>query len=221
MAHQEREVHEARFFVLRQAVEKHYADLLSFADKLNSGIIHSSLPMGIQSERMWAALHEHLPRAPLWKRIDKMERLNDEIGEIEKKAEQRLLDKVKEESSFKLVSQWGVEGLYDQALLGAMSYHLRANPASKLLDFKTSSLSDTLVTVNYSTWPCAVIPLEQVDKTKEYISNLMTQVCQWPEYEGLQKALSERVKITEEISEELQTIILKRVVPGHCKYCPG
>ena len=48
----------------------------------------------------------------------------------------------------------------------------------------------------------------------------MAQVCQWPEYEELRKTLSERAKVTAAISEELATIILKRVIPGHCKYCP-
>ena len=40
---QERESREARFTVLRQALEKHYADLISFAEKLDSGILQSSL----------------------------------------------------------------------------------------------------------------------------------------------------------------------------------
>ena len=217
---QERESREARSFVLRQALEKHYSDLLSFAEKLDTGIIQSSLPMGIRDDRMWTALHEHLPRSPLWKLIDKMERLNDEIRDIEKKAEQRLLDKVKEEGSFKPVSQPAEPGLYDKALLVAMLYHLHENPPCMLLDISTSPISELLTTVNYERWPCAVVSTDQVDKAKRFITNLMTQVCQWPEYEELRKTLSARTKVTSAIREELATIILKRVIPGRCKYCP-
>jgi hypothetical protein len=222
MAHQERESHEARFFVLRQALEKHYADLLSLAENLDSGIIHSSLPMGIKTDRMWTALHEHLPRSPLWKLIDKMEHLNDEVQNIEKRAEQRLSDKVRAENSFNLVSQpEGPEsGLYDKALLGAMNYHLHENPPCRLLDITTSSVSELLTAVNYERWLCAVVPKGQVEKAKGFITNLMAEVCQWPECEELRKTLSERTKVTAAISEELAIIILKRVIPGHCKYCP-
>ena len=172
MAHQERESREARFFVLRQALEKHYADLLSFAEKLDSGIIQSSLPMGIKSDRMWAALHEHLPRSPLWKLIDKMERLNDEVRDIEKRAEQRLWDEVRKENSFKLVSQPGVlePGLYDKGLLGAMNYQLHQNPPCTLLDITTSSISEALTTLYYEGWACAVVPTDQIEKAKEFIT---------------------------------------------------
>jgi len=220
MAIEERESHEARLGVLRQALEKHYADLLSFAEKLDSGTIHSLIPNGLKDDRMWAALYEHLPRAPLWKLIDKLERLNDEIVDIEKRADQRLWDKVKEDHSFSLVAQFGGQGLYDKALEGAMDYHLHANAPCALLPITSSPFSETLATVNYERWPCAVVPPDQVDKAKELITGLMTQVCQWPEYEELRKTLSTRAKVTGEIREELATLILKRIVPGHCKYCP-
>jgi hypothetical protein len=148
MAIEEREGREARLLVLRQALEKHYADLLAFADRLDSGIVQSYLLMGIKSDRMWSALHEHLPRSPLWKLIDKMEHLNDEARDIEKRAEQRLWDEVRKENSFKVVSQPGMPepGLNDKGLLGAMNYQLHRNPPCTLLDITTSFTSDTLTT---------------------------------------------------------------------------
>ena len=157
MAHQERESREARFFVLRQALEKHYADMLSLAEKLDSERIQSSLPMGIKNDRMWAALHEHLPRSPLWKLIDKMERLNDEERDIENRAEKRLWDEVRKENSFKLLSRPGAPepGLYDKGMLGAMNYQLHQNPPCSLLDITTSSISDDLTTLYYEGCTCA------------------------------------------------------------------
>ena len=146
MAIEEREGHEARIGVLRQALEKHYADLLALVDRLDSSVLHSSLPMGIRDDRMWGALHEHLPRSPVWKLIDKMESLGDDIRDIEKRAEQRLWEEVRKENSFKLVSQSGVQdpGMYDKGLLGAMNYQLRQNPPCMLQDITTSPISDAM-----------------------------------------------------------------------------
>ena len=222
MAHQERENREARFYVLRQALEKHFADLISLAEKLDSGIAQSYLLMGIKNDRMWSALHEHLPRSPLWKLIDKMEHLNDEVRDIEKRAEQRLWDEARKENSFKVVSQPGMPepGLNDKGLLAAMNYQLHRNPPCLLLDITTSPTSDTLTTLYYEGCACALVPTGQIEKGKQSITNLMAQVCQWPEYDELRKTLSGRAKVTEMIREELATIILKRVIPGHCKYCP-
>jgi hypothetical protein len=221
-ARQERESREARSFVVRQALEKHYADLLTLAEKLDSGIIQSSLPMGIRDDRMWAALREHLPRSPLWKLFDKMERLNDEIRDIDKKAEQRLWDEIKNEDSFKLVSQTGIAeiGLYDKGLLGAMSYQLHSNIPGTLSDVTTSAKSQTVTTIYFAGGACADVHINQGDKAKEFITGLMAQVCQWPEYGELRKTLASRAKVTGEIREELAMLILKRIVPGHCKYCP-
>ena len=222
IAIEEREGREARLIVLRQALEKHYGDLLSLAEKLDSSVIQSSLPMGIKNDRIWMALHEHLPRSPLWKLFTKMERLNDDIRDIETIAEQRLWDEVRKENSFKVVSQPGMPepGLNDKGLLGAMNYQLHRNPPCTLLDITTSSTSDTLTTLYYEGCACALVPTGQIEKGKQSITNLMAQVCQWPEYEELRKTLSGRAKVTEMIREELATIILKRVFPGHCKYCP-
>jgi uncharacterized protein (UPF0335 family) len=180
MAYQEREGREARSLVLRQAVEKHYAGLLSLAEKMDSGIVQSYLPMGIKSDRMWTALHEHLPRSPLWKLIDKMEHLNDEARNIEKRAEQRLWDKVGGESPFNVVSQPGIQEpcLFANALVGQMNYHLHANHPCTLLEFSTSSYNETLVAIHYEGWHCALIPPDQVEKAKEFIASLMGQVSQ-------------------------------------------
>ena len=222
MAIEEREGREAHLIVLRQALEKHYTDLLTFTDRLDSAVIQSFLPMGIRDDRMWGALREHLPRSPVWKLIDKMERLNDDIRDIEKRAEQRLWDEIRKENAFKLVSQIGVAeiGLYDKGLLGAMSYQLHQNPPCTLLDITISSISDDRTTLYYAGCPCANVHTSQIDKAKEFIIGLMAQVCGWPEYEELQKTISIRTKITGEIREELAILIFKRVFPGHCKYCP-
>lgn len=220
LARQEREGREARFVVLRQALEKHYADLISFAEKLDSGMINSSLPMELKSDRMWVALHEHLPRSPLWKMIDKIERLNDEVRDIQNRSEQRLREKVAKESPFALVSQPGEPGLFDKTLIGAMNYHLQANAPCALLELKTSHISEALTGVHYGGWFCAAVPPDQVSKVEEFITGLMSQVCQWPEYEELKRTLAEWARIIEAAREELATIILRRVISGRCRYCP-
>ena len=65
---QERERREARSTVLRQALEKHYADLCDFAQKLDLELarVGGSLLM-LKNDPMWSALREHLPRSTIWK----------------------------------------------------------------------------------------------------------------------------------------------------------
>lgn len=222
LARQEREVREARFMVLRQALERHYQDLVSFAERLNSEVVHASLPMGIERDRLWAALREHLPRSPLWRAIDRMERLNQELRTLEKQAEERLRREVESRlpSGVPISGGGSQVGLHLQGLSGAMAYHLRQVEGGRLLSLETSATGEGLVQVSYGSWTCAVVSPDRMDAAKRFIATLMTEVFQWPEREGMMRVLAERQRVTSAIGEELATIMLRRVVPGRCKYCP-
>src|SRR3990172_13244490 len=58
---QEQEMKEARSAVLRQALERHYEDLIAFAGKLQQALGGQTVPLPARSDRMWAALQKHLP----------------------------------------------------------------------------------------------------------------------------------------------------------------
>jgi hypothetical protein len=67
---QEREKREARFAVLRKALEDHYADLFGFAQKLESELVNDSARLTtLKDDPMWSALREHLPRAKMWENL--------------------------------------------------------------------------------------------------------------------------------------------------------
>lgn len=217
---QEREGRETRLLVLRQALERHYTDLVSFAEKLDLEMTQSHLSAEVKNERMWSAMREHLPRSPLWKAFDRLEHLNEEVVEIKKSAEQRMRDSVEKGSSLKLVSKPVEPGLYDGALTAAVEYHLQTLPPNTLLEFKNSFIKERLTEVYYDKWACAAVSPGQVPEVKEFLTSLMTGVNQWPEYENMQRTLSETTRIISTVREELATIIWRRVIPGHCKYCP-
>jgi len=73
----EREQKEARAVVLRKALENHYADLCTFAQKLDSHVIgkSGSLQM-LREDPMWGALREHQSRAKIWKNLERWESLH-------------------------------------------------------------------------------------------------------------------------------------------------
>ncbi len=154
LTRQERESREARSTVLRQGLEKHYDDLILFAKKLDAGILASPIPSDVKNDRMWRALYEHLPHSRLWKMIGNIDKLNDRVRDTYQRAEERLRAKVTKESSIGLVSRPGEIGIFDNALTGAMNYHLEANDPCPLLEFTTSNINKGLVEVHYGAWSC-------------------------------------------------------------------
>lgn len=218
-ARQEREGREARATVLRQALEQHYGDLVSFADRLNTSIIHATLPMGARDDRLWFALREHLPRSPLWKAIDRMERLNGELHDIDGRGHKRIGVMVKEKSPLGFVQKPGTLGLNRDALEAAVGYHLRA-PTEELLKIETRELKEGVAEVAYGNFTCAVVPSDMASEIGKLIADMMSGIGQWPEREEMARTLLIRSRVVNEIEEELATIILRRIVPGRCKYCP-
>lgn len=219
VARQDREAREARFVVLRQALEKHYGDLVSFAEKLDSEIIHSSLPMGAKGNRLWGALHEHLPRSPLWKGINRMEGLNEELASIEKRAEEHLRSEVENKSSLGFSLKPGEPGFNAHGLIGQLIHRLGLETPWHG-KFETKSVEEKMTEIRCGGWPCALVPNNQVDEIQKFIDELIGGVSQWPEYEDRRRVLADRQRVTKDIREELATIILRRIVPGRCKYCP-
>jgi uncharacterized protein (UPF0335 family) len=219
LARQEREAREARFAVLRSALERHHADLVSFAQKLDADIVSASLPMGVRSERLWTALHEHLPRSPLWKLIDRMERLNDELASIDKRAEERMHSEVQKRSPLGFSSKPRDAGYNADGLRGAVVHHLSLE-APWQGKFEVTSVKQQMSEVRYGVWPCAVVPTDQVEAIEKFVAGLIEEISRWPEYEDRKRVLADRRRVTEAIGEELATIILRRIVPGRCKYCP-
>jgi len=219
MARQEREAREARSVVLRQALEKHYGDLVSFVQGLDADIVRASRPMGARSDRLWIALHEHLPRSPLWKLIDRMERLNDELTSIDKRAEERMHSEVQNRSSLAFSSKPGDAGFNADGLRGAVLYHLSLE-APWQGKFEVTSVKEQMAEIRYGSWACAVVPNKQVEDIQKFIAGLMDEISRWPEHEDRKRVLADRRRVTEAIGEELATIILRRIVPGRCKYCP-
>jgi hypothetical protein len=52
------------------------------------------------------------------------------------------------------------------------------------------------------------------------LNSVFAKVNDWPELEGMRKSHKELASLTEALREELATIVLRRVLPGRCKYCP-
>ena len=119
---QDREMREARGAVLRNALERHYADLCNFAAKLNGELDtkDGSLVL-LREDPMWPVFREHLPRSTIWRNLDRWGSLKKEIDqkgeELFKIYQTLLVDK----SGLTIVDTMDQEGLFIgavQALVG-------------------------------------------------------------------------------------------------------
>lgn len=228
MAKQEREGREARSLVLRNAMEQHYNDLRKYAEKLNLQIYGQDItPSSPDEEFMAAALHEHLPRSPIWDYLRKKENLEN----IEKEQLVNTRNMI-EAAALTDQSLNSISGRIDGLLPGIIEAlvfqaqqwshgkkgitpqdHLQNEPAGK-----------EFVNLRYGFAQLGRVDVEQAHEYQEIIREVLGKlefsVKESEQYRELDKTANELERLNRKLREELAVIRLRRIVPGRCKFCP-
>jgi hypothetical protein len=229
LAKQEREVREARFEILKNALGEHYGDLRRFAEKLNSQITGiGEISYSLDDDLIESALKQHLPRSPIWNYLSKWQSLHERVQEERNRLESAIKNTVGNNSRLKSISSSGLDGVIPGV--------------SDLLIFETKrwidgdyghSLADSLVIepegkglVNprFGFSHMGVMDKQQATQyipiIQKAIGNLEEHSRKTQEYLDLEKTNAEIERVRSKLREELAVIRLKRILPGRCKYCP-
>jgi len=221
----ERELRDARQVVLRQALEKHYVDICSFAEKLRAGISGRTPSMVspiLKDDPMWKALRQHLPRSPLWKDIGHLERLAEPFKLCLDNIKERVRKEAESRTSMQFVSSGDEIGFTD-GLPESIVFHLQsvARGERGLAEVSYSKKSaKTATRIEHGAFSIALVPEERAEEVIAISRSLMNESTEWQEYQELFRLTQDFVKAQQSLKEELTTIILRRVVPGKCMYCP-
>ncbi len=226
LAWQEREMREARSMVLRQALERHYADLVALAGRINSQVVLPTAMSVVQKDdRMWQALREHLPRSALWKMLDRWEHLQHQRSQLQEDAIARMQREVESVAPIQFATTGNTVGLNPEGTAKLVTYRLgkvaKASGEPPEPDpILVEEANDELVRIVCAAYICATVPRKKESEFKAFIHGLQVDINSWPETESMRRVLLELTRVTEALLEELATILLRRVVPGRCKYCP-
>lgn len=221
LARQEKERHETRLIVLRDATQLHYADLCNRATQLQS-MLESGARLETD-DRMGLALRQHLLKAPLWKAIEKLNQLREIIEQLETKININLRDEIRHDSGISKAfsnSEIDVDGI-----VGVLRHQLdlwsRGSPGLDVEShFEVEQVPADRVIFRYGGWPLGRGSAEQANAVRKAIGDLEKRVAPLPEHKELIEKGKQAEELKTEIQEELETVTLRRVLPGHCKYCP-
>jgi hypothetical protein len=224
IARQEREMNEARGKVLRDTLERHFAAIIAFVQKLDQAIASSQPLTSEKGDYFWLALHQHLPRSPIFKLIDRWEKLRKDISDISTSVRTKLDDSATSNKLYFRNSERS-EGLDPQGLFSLIYQCLELLSSDQDAD---ALISDVKITpagrgtenVIIGNWPCAIVPIGQHDKVVKFVKDLFTQIKTWPEIEEMRKAQNELTSVTRDLREGFAKIMLRGILPGRCEYCP-
>lgn len=222
---QERERREARSMVLRQALERHYEDLCDMAKQLNDLIAREEGDLSIErNQPLWNALNEHLPRSPIWKLFAKWEGLCREVEELALRLKDHVRKEIEDRSPVDFSEEPQEVGLSEGATLevAAVSKAIARGKRSpeKALQFVQTSVGEGVSDVESGENHIGRLPDEKIEVVQDLLSAIFVEAMDWEEYSSLAKSLKDLDRVKQNLKDELNIIIFRRVVPGRCRYCP-
>jgi hypothetical protein len=222
---QERERREAKSIVLRQALENHYADLCSFAQKLDSHVIGETDSLGmLREDPMWNALREHLPRSTAWKNLDKLEAVRGEIHQVDDKLKRPLEEMIAAKTRLAFPVSSGEIGL-TAGVVDALIAHFRLTARGevgldKRTDFRTAPVDGATTSIEYGAYTIGKVANDRVTEVKDLFLNLLSEVVAREEHDEMGRLFILLDQLKRKLHDELLIVILRRVVTGRCRYCP-
>ena len=224
-AKQEKEIREAKLTVLRSALEQHYADLVELAKNIDSQVAREEkISASLRENRMWLALKQHLPRSPLWSYLNKWENMLNELAALEHNAEKRLRSEIESRPGLSVVLSTGMEAAVN-AIASALVFQMKSGArGSSVLDLEKDLIAEPagegLFDIRYGFAEIGRGNKEQFEAIREILKDMDSEIVKWEEYSNLQKLFGELDHLKKNLRDELAVIILRRIVPGRCIYCP-
>jgi hypothetical protein len=225
LARQRREMHEARSVVLRNALERHYDDLCKLAQDIDSAIVaERRVSLSMEANPILLALRQHLPRSPLWKNLAKWDDTHEELAKMEEDAKRRLGEEISSDERLGWVAPAGADRVV-MGIVDALVFQLKAWAQGwQGIDRKDGLVvepaEEGLVNVRYGPFHMGKVSQQHIANIREVIVDFEAEITAWPEYENLQRGFAAMEHLKSALRDELAVIILRRVVPGRCKYCP-
>ncbi len=218
LAGQEKEMNEARASVLRNALERHYQDLCDHAKRLGG---EKSEPY---DEALEAALRQHLRRSPIWGYLKQKERLQTAITEVKREIGSKIEEGVASDPQLQKtltteengVVPGVIAALSNQAEFWAQSLG-GLNPQDNL---KSEQPQEDFVHLWYGRFGLGIVRKSHIDLIAKVLTDWKLQINKWEEYKQLEKLFLDLSRTNKNLNDEITTIVLRRIVPGRCRYCP-
>ena len=228
-ARQDRHAREAISAVYRKALERHYADMCTFASKLLAFLSSNSQLEALQSYRddpLWKALKEHMPKSKLWSNINRWETTLHEFNESADSLDKQIQEQAMKKTPLSFVKADVLDIGLLPWLVDAVKFHLmsvaRSGLGLKGARFTTENV-ETFSLVRWGPYSVACVhqgDVKEIEKIKKLCLWLIKDENAWRGYTLLVEKAGELKEVSGHLEDELTRIRMKRVVEGKCRYCP-
>jgi len=224
LARLERDVRQARSSVLRDALESHYRDLLETARSI-ANQVSGELQVSLEKDLpLVSGLRQHMPRSPLWENLRKWNRTLTELAELEDMIRSRVQREIEADGRLNGIISPGANGVIAAAvdvLVHQVKEWARGLEGLKIdRDIHLERVTEGRVRMRYGFSHFGEIEESHVEIIRTVLINFESGLKSQPEYLDMEKSIGRLQRLKKGIVEILTVVLLRRIVPGKCKYCP-
>jgi len=224
IARLERDVQKARSEVLRDVLVDHYRDLLDTVRNIEKQISGEALASMEKEQPLMLGLRQHMPRSPLWENLRKWNRTLTELAESKDVIRNKIQREIEADGRLNGIVSQGVNGVIPEAvdvLVHQVKEWARGREGLKMdRDIHLEKTSEGRVRMRYGFSSFGEIEESQVEIIKAVLIDFESGLKDRSEYLEIEKLFNRLGRLKTNIGEVLTVILLRRIVPGKCKFCP-
>lgn len=222
---EERQQKQATLSIYRDALQNHYRDLTGLIEKFGATVKKGDpIILDPEADPMITALREHLKRSPLWDKIDRWNKHLNKIENLKQIAQERIKKTVENDPRIKNLAKNTTQTRNSLIRVLALQFDKLAHNSHPLTlgeDFIIEPKTDDngLIQPRYGAYWFDFMIKKVTEKLKIYIAEYESEIKQWEELKDMQHLLEDD-QPKKDLTEDLNLIIYRRVIPGKCRYCP-
>ena len=224
LARLESDVRRARSEVLRNALEDHYRDLLKTVRNIEKQMSGEAMVSIEKEQPLIMGLRQHMPRSPLWENLRKWNRTLTELAELEDVIRNNIRQAIEADGRLNGIVSKGANGVIPAAidvLVHQMKEWARGREGLKMdRDIHLEKTSEGKAKMRYGFSHFGELKESSVEIIKAVLIDFESGLKKRPEYLEMEKLYGKLGRLKTNIGESLTVILLRRIVPGRCKYCP-
>lgn len=224
LARLERDVRQARSEVLRNALEDHYRDLLETVRNLEKQISGEAMVSMEKEQPLIMGLRQHMPRSPLCENLRRWNRTLGELAGLEGMIRNNVKRGVEADGRLNGIVSRGADGVISAAvdvLVHQVKEWARGREGLKInSDIPLEKTSEGRVRMRYGFSHFGELEESSVEIIKAVLIYFESDLKHSPEYLEMEKLYNKLGRLKISVGESLTVILLRRIVPGRCKYCP-
>jgi hypothetical protein len=224
IARSEQELKDQRSIVLRNALERHFADLVNIIEIMMNWIdTGQAIEFAGDDEFLQNALHDHIPRSPVWALTRRWNSSIADLTRLEISVRGKLENKIISDTSLAAINERKGGELFKR-IRSTFKYNPKDRGQSQLkldVEFPENEMRANLSRL-VSSAVLAYVDLDNKESVtvKNILANMNSEMATWEEFAGFKDIYPTLADIRTKLKEELRVLKWKRIVTGRCLLCP-